>query len=108
MINEEITNIDQDDNKIKSINLKNEIINVQGLFVNIGAGPSTHFCTNLNILDKSGYILINEKQETDIPGIYAAGDSIKKDIYQIINAASEGATSAINANKYIKMIYKNK
>ena len=37
---------------------------------------------------------MNEKMETNIKGIYACGDIIKKDVYQIITAASEGAIAA--------------
>ena len=40
--------------------------------------------------------------QTNIKGIYACGDIIKKDIYQLVTAAAEGATAAINVIKYIK------
>ena len=74
------------------------------MFINNKFGPLTEFCKNINITDKNGYILVNEKQETSVKGIYACGDNVKKDIYQIITAASEGASCAINAYKYIKEI----
>ena len=45
--------------------------------------------------------------ETKIPGIFAAGDIIKKDIYQIITAASDGSIAALSAKKYIKNLDKN-
>ena len=59
-------------------------------------------CKDLNITDENDYIIVNEKSETKEKGIFACGDSTKKEIYQIITAASEGATAAINAYKYIK------
>lgn len=101
--NEEILEI-KGYEKIESIRLKNQEIIIDGLFINNKYGPITNFCHNLNITDENGYILVNEKQETSIKGIYACGDNVKKDIYQIITAASEGASCAINAYKYIKNI----
>lgn len=89
---------------IKKIRLKKSTITVDGLFINNGYGPLTYFCRNLNITNEKGYIIVNEYQETAIKGIFACGDSTKKEIYQIITAASEGASSAINAYKYIKGI----
>ena len=56
---------------------------------------------NLGILDKNGQIKVNNKMETKIPGIYACGDIIKKDVYQIVTAESEGAIAATFAKKYI-------
>lgn len=100
--NEKLVNIIEKNNLIESVILENRTVKVDGLFVNLGSGPATYFCNNLGITDNAGYILVNNEQETKIEGIYAAGDIIKKDIYQIINAASEGAIAAINASKYIK------
>ncbi|MDD2504768.1 MAG: NAD(P)/FAD-dependent oxidoreductase [Bacilli bacterium] len=100
--NESLVNIIEKDNVIKEVVFKNLKVKVDGLFVNLGSGPATYFCNNLNITNEDGYILTNEIGETNIPGIYAAGDIIKKDIYQIINAASEGAIAAINASRYIR------
>ena len=102
--NEKIVEIKEVNNIISKVVLEKQIIETDGMFINLGSGPSTYFCKNLKIVDENGYILTNDKQETAIPGIYACGDSIKKDIYQIINATSEGAIAAINANKYIKNI----
>lgn len=102
LYNEEIVDILENEGIIKEVILKNRNIKVDGLFVNVGSGPVTYFCNNLDITDQQGYILTNEKGETSIEGIYACGDIVKKEIYQIINAASEGAIAAINAGKYIR------
>lgn len=90
--------------KLEKIKLKKQELIIEGLFINNKYGPITYFCKNLDITDANGYIKVNEKQETSIPGIFACGDNTRKDIYQIITAASEGASSAINAYKYIKNI----
>ena len=90
--------------KLERIRLQNTDINIDGLFVNNEFGPLTTFCKNLNITNDKGYILVDNHQETNIKGIFACGDNTKKEIYQIITAASEGANAAVNAYKYIKEI----
>ena len=104
IFNEEVTAIASENERIKTVNLKTQNLEVAGLFVNLGSGPTTHFCESLGITDKTGYILVGADCETNVLGVYAAGDSIKKSTYQIIHAASEGATAGISANKYIKGI----
>ena len=100
--NEEIIDLKAENNHLKEIILKNQTIEAEGLFLNLGHGPATYFCEELT--NERGYLEVNEKCETKEPGIYACGDNVQKDIYQIINAASEGAIAAINATKYIKSI----
>lgn len=102
--NEEIRDIIEEDNKVHELILKDQNVHIDGLFASLGFGPATYFCDNLNITDEQGYITVNAKLETKVKGIYACGDNIKKEVYQIITAASEGATAAINANKYLKGI----
>lgn len=86
-----------DNNEIKGVNLKdkfnNEItfLNVEGIFVYIGAIPSTSFLTNLGILNKEGYIEVNNHFETKINNLYAIGDVINKDLRQIVTATNDGA-----------------
>jgi thioredoxin reductase (NADPH) len=69
-------------------------IKVNACFEYIGEEPNTSFLKNLNILDKNGYIKINKNYETNIKGIYAGGDCIKKDFYQIITACSDAVNIA--------------
>lgn len=90
--------------KLEKIRLSNKTLEIDGLFVNNEFGPLTSFCRELNITNEKGYILVDSHQETNIKGIYACGDNTKKEIYQIITAASEGASAAVNAYKYIKEI----
>ena len=74
-------------------------IKVDGCFEYIGQVPNTKIFEELNILDDKGYVNVNEKYQTNISGIYAIGDCIKKDLYQVVTACSEGA---IVANNIIK------
>lgn len=92
-----VTTINEKDKKLESIKLDNEeVLNVSGVFIYIGFEPCTKFANNLGITDETGYILVNEKFESKIKGIYAVGDIIKKDIYQISTAVSDGAVAATN------------
>lgn len=91
------------DNKLSKIVLTNDTtLEVEGLFIYIGYVPKTDFLSNLNIINDFGYITVDKNYETKEKGIYAAGDIIEKDYYQIITACSEGATAALNAYKNIK------
>lgn len=69
-------------------------LKVSGLFVYIGFEPATQFVQNLGITNKNGYIVVNSKYETKVSGIYAIGDIIQKDIYQISVGVGEGAIAA--------------
>ena len=99
ILNEEITSLIIENNTFKGIKLKNKNLLVSGLFLYIGSIPNTEFIQNTNINLENGYILVDNNFETNIKGVYATGDVIKKDIYQIVNASSEGAIAVLNIIK---------
>ena len=70
------------------------------LFIAIGQVPQNEFLNDLLKLDH-GFIVTNEVMETEIPGLYAAGDTRLKENKQVITACSDGATAAMSAVKYI-------
>ncbi len=72
---------------------------VKACFIFIGYEPATKFLKNLDILDEKGYINVDEARRTKIKGIYAAGDIVKKEAYQIITASSDGAIAAVSCIK---------
>jgi thioredoxin reductase (NADPH) len=74
---------------------------VSGIFVAIGQKPNTQFLKNKVALDSGGYIVTNEKMETSVPGILAAGDIRSNSIRQTISAAGDGATAAMFADRYL-------
>ncbi len=57
-------------------------------------------------LDENGNVKVNEIQQTNIQGVYAAGD-VTGGLYQVVFAAAEGARAGINANKYLRQINKD-
>lgn len=92
------------DNKLSGIVLEDkqnnqEEITVDGCFEYIGQVPNTKIFENLDILDDKGYINVDKNYQTKIPGIYAVGDCVKKDLYQVVTACSEGAIAANNIIK---------
>ena len=79
---------------------KEETLAVQGIFVEIGLTPNSNFAVDLN-KTKSGEIKVNNKNITNIPGIFAAGDVTDVFEKQIIIAAGEGAKAALSVFHYL-------
>ena len=102
--NEKLVDIEELDNQYK-VKFTNKEFVVDGIFSYIGYQPSTEYLSNLNILTDNGYIEA-DNTKTQIPGLYACGDIVKKDLYQIITATSEGAEAATYAKKYIDELNK--
>lgn len=71
-------------------------LETKACFIFIGYEPATDFLKNLDILDENGYVITDEHFRTSIKGIYAAGDIIKKDIYQIVTSTGDGAEAAVS------------
>ncbi len=86
--------------KIEKITLDNgQELEVDGIFIYIGYKPNTEIFRDLNILDDQGYVMVDDKYQANIPGIYAIGDVIKKDIYQLVTAANDGIYAVSNISK---------
>lgn len=79
-----------------------ERINVNGIFIAVGIIPDTGFIKDLIHLDTKGYVVAGENGQTNIPGIYAAGDIRTKQLRQIITAAADGANCVASAEKYLQ------
>lgn len=95
-----------DKEQLKGIKLNNGVLNIDGLFVFIGQVPSNDVINKLNIKTEDGYIKVNKNMETSIKGIYACGDIVKKDFYQISTAIGEGTIAALNVKKSLKKLDK--
>ena len=79
-------------------------LNVDAIFAFTGDTPSSYLFNSLDLDMEKGYIKVNDKQETNIEGIYAAGDICFKPLKQIITASSDGAVAATNIIKYLNSI----
>ena len=93
--------LNMEDDKLKSITYTKEgqdfDLEVSGAFVYIGSTPNLFDLATLEL--DGNYIKVDSTMKTSLERIYAVGDVIKKDIYQLANAASEGMVAAINIIK---------
>jgi len=100
------------DTKVKEVVLVNnktgEImeINVDGVFVQVGEAPNSQIAKDAGVkVDKAGYIIVDNRQRTNIAGVYAAGDVTIGSVKQIGTAVGEAIIAANEAFGYIKRPY---
>lgn len=82
-----------------------KILKTDGVFVEIGGTPLSSLLVPLGVnLDESNYVIVNERMETNIEGVFAAGDITDKSLIlqQTITACADGAIAAGSAYKYLK------
>lgn len=95
----EINKLNIEENKLSSISLNNkEILKISGLFICIGYEPN--FYQNKEMKKTNGYINVDGNMKTNISNIYAIGDIIKKDVYQLTTAVAEATICAEYINKH--------
>jgi thioredoxin reductase (NADPH) len=75
---------------------------VAGVFVYVGLQPNTDFLRGVVPLDGGGHVLVNQRMETEIPGLFAAGDVRQHSARQVIASAGDGATAAVFAVQYLR------
>jgi thioredoxin reductase (NADPH) len=75
---------------------------VQGVFVFTGYIPNNGPVKDLLELDEHGFVITDDRMQTSVPGIFAAGDIRSKLLRQISTAVGEGATAAFAAEKYLE------
>ncbi len=95
------------DEKLRGVKVKNtssgddtEIL-CDGVFVSIGRTPASGFLNGQVMLDELGYIIAGESTQTNVPGVFAAGDIRTKSLRQIITAAADGAAAVHFAEDYL-------
>ena len=76
-------------------------VDLAGLFVYVGLEPNTEFVRGVLRTDNAGHIPVNLWMETEVEGLYAAGDIRQHSAAQLASAAGDGATAAIAAFRYI-------
>ena len=94
------------DKKVSSLQIvqdgKERTLEVDGIFIYTGRQPNAPFLEGIDLeRDQRGYILTNDKMETSIKGVYAAGDVRQKFLRQVITAAADGAIAATAASQYL-------
>lgn len=81
---------------------KTSDLEIDGVFVYIGSDPKTELYTEYIELDKTGNIMADETCETNVQGVFAAGDVRAKAVRQLTTAVSDGTVAALGAEKYIQ------
>ena len=104
---EEVTG-DNEPKNVKGLKIKNlktnkvEELKIDGLFIAIGHDPATQLFKDQLDMDKEGYLLTKpDLTETNIPGVYAAGDVKDKTFRQAVTAAGMGCMAALEAEKFL-------
>jgi len=99
---------DQKPKNVKGIKIKNvksnktEELKIDGLFIAIGHDPATSLFKNHLEMDKEGYLITKpDSTETNIPGVFAAGDVKDKIFRQAVTAAGMGCMAALEAEKFL-------
>ena len=77
-------------------------LDVSGIFVCIGQDSNFAYYQNMNLKTDSKGIIVDQNMKTSVKNIYACGDSVSKNLYQVVTATSEGAIAATNIIKRIK------
>lgn len=104
-----LTSINDDGNNVTDIDLKDtqtgarRNIHTEGVFIFVGFTPNNHLVPAGVKVNPSGYVVTDEKCQTDIPGIYAVGDLRQKYANQIVLAAADGCTAALAAANHVEI-----
>ncbi len=96
--------------KLETLKLKNVKTGAEtthqtdGLFIFIGHTPNTQMFKGQLEMDELGYIKINERMETSIPGVFAAGEAADPHFRQVVTSAGMGAAAAIQATRFLEAL----
>jgi thioredoxin reductase (NADPH) len=114
MWNTEIQEI-KGDKQVRSVTLTDNAtkqtseIPVDAVFVQVGEAPNSQIAQANGVeTDEHGYIKINMQQQTNLPGVFAAGDITNHPVKQVGTAVGQGITAALEAYSYIKRPYYRK
>ena len=97
------------DSKVNEVILKNvnsgdlNSIYVNGIFIAVGQKMNSEIAGKLISIDDSGSIVVDEKMQASLPGLFACGDIIKKDLKQVSTAVGDGALAGQMAYDYLKL-----
>jgi thioredoxin reductase (NADPH) len=100
--------------KLTSVKFQNQStgviseMNIEGVFIFIGYVPNTETLEGIVELNEWKEIVVDKNLMTNIPGVYAAGDSIQKRFRQVTTAVADGTISALSAAEYVNNLKKQK
>ena len=79
---------------IKEVDLGDKKIELDGLFVSLGKTPATGLFEGQLKLDKNGFVIVEEKMQSSVSGVYAVGDARAGVLKQLVTACADGAVAA--------------
>ncbi|MBK9927669.1 MAG: thioredoxin-disulfide reductase [Anaerolineales bacterium] len=94
--------------KLEALQLKNvktgeeSTLETDGLFIFIGHIPNTQMFKGQLEMSDLGYIKVNDKMETNVPGVFAAGEAADPHFRQVVTSAGMGAAAAITATRFLE------
>ncbi len=94
--------------KVEALRLKNvrtdeeNILETDGIFIFIGHTPNTQLFQGQLEMDNLGYLKIDEKMQTNKPGVFAAGEAADPHFRQVVTSAGMGAAAAIQATRFLE------
>src|SRR5689334_17932625 len=89
--------------KLKNVKTGDEtILEADGLFIFIGHIPNTQMFKDKLDMSDLGYIKVNDKMETNVPGVFAAGEAADPHFRQVVTSAGMGAAAAIQATRFLE------
>jgi thioredoxin reductase (NADPH) len=104
-----VTEIKGDASAVVALTLQNtetgatRVFPADGVFIFIGYSPNNQLVPLGIRIDELGYVITDEKNETSVPGIFAAGDLRQKYANQIVVAAADGCIAALGAARYVEV-----
>jgi thioredoxin reductase (NADPH) len=93
---------------VKAVQLKNlktdkeTVFPTDGVFIFIGHTPNSELFEGQLDMDKQGYLKVNKYMETNVPGVFAAGEIADPHFRQVVTSAGMGAAAAIQATHYLE------
>jgi thioredoxin reductase (NADPH) len=96
--------------KLEALRLKNvitgeeSIYETDGLFIFIGHTPNTQMFKGQLEMSDLGYIKVSERMETNVPGVFAAGEAADPHFRQVVTSAGMGAAAAIQATRFLEAV----
>lgn len=95
------------DQKLDSLDIESvrdrskSVLEVAGLFIYVGSSPNTNWCRGTIDVDETGFIKSNDRLETNVPGVFVAGDVRVTWLRQIATAVGDGALAAMVAHQHL-------